>query len=352
MYNMFRLFAKSLGGVMMRKLLSLILVLLLVSVVAVGCGQSSDPAEAPASDAGSPSDATDDNAAGDATDDNTSADADNDSDANAADDNNADSQTAGQYIDGTYTAEQADYDAETGWKENITITVENGAITAVDWNGTSEATDKDKKTYSADGEYKMVEYGNAIAEWDVQAKAVEDYLIETQDPNAIPLDAEGHTDAISGATIHVSSFVTLANEALANAKAGSDDSASAETGKYVDGTFTAEDADYDAETGWKENITITVENGAITAVDWNGTSEATDKDKKTYSADGEYKMVEYGNAIAEWDVQAKAVEDYLIQTQDPNAIPLDAEGHTDAISGATIHVSNFVKLANEALQLK
>ncbi|WP_320127459.1 hypothetical protein [uncultured Sphaerochaeta sp.] len=73
-------------------------------------------------------------------------------------------------------------------------------------------------------------------------------------------------------------------------------------------------------------------------------------DKKKYSADGLYGMVANGHASAEWDVQAAKVEAYLISTQDPSKITYkDAEGHTDDITGASIHVSNFFTLASKAL---
>ena len=61
-------------------------------------------------------------------------------------------------------------------------------------------------------------------------------------------------------------------------------------------------------------------------------------------------MVESGGAQAEWDVQAKAVEDFLLSNQNL-ALELDAEGYTDAISGVSIHVNGFYDLIKEALGL-
>ncbi|MDK2800646.1 MAG: hypothetical protein PWQ70_2265, partial [Clostridiales bacterium] len=69
------------------------------------------------------------------------------------------------------------------------------------------------------GKYGMKEKGGAQAEWHEQAEKAEAYLLKTQDPTKITYtDDEGHTDLISGATIHVKEFFELANEALANAK--------------------------------------------------------------------------------------------------------------------------------------
>ncbi|MDD3366880.1 MAG: hypothetical protein PHS67_06440, partial [Sphaerochaetaceae bacterium] len=75
----------------------------------------------------------------------------------------------------------------------------------------------DKKVYDRDGKYNMVKFGGAIDEWFVQAKRVEQHLLATQDPKDITYtDAEGHTDDIAGATIHVNEFYTLVEKALAN----------------------------------------------------------------------------------------------------------------------------------------
>ncbi len=65
----------------------------------------------------------------------------------------------------------------------------------------------------------MVANGGAQAPWFDQAMKAEAYLLETQDPTSITYtDETGHTDAISGASIHVREFFSLAEEALAGAK--------------------------------------------------------------------------------------------------------------------------------------
>lgn len=126
---------------------------------------------------------------------------------------------AAKYKDGTYTAELADFDKETGWKDNIKIEVKDGKIASVDWNGTNKNGGEDKKTASKNGKYGMKAIGKAKAEWHEEAALVEAYLIEKQDPKDIKLtDAAGHTDAISGATLKVSEFFQLAEEALNKAK--------------------------------------------------------------------------------------------------------------------------------------
>lgn len=126
---------------------------------------------------------------------------------------------AGAYKDGTYHAEIKDFDAKTGWKDSVDITVAGGKITAVVWNGTHKDGGDDKVNASKNGKYPMVEQGGAIAPWHEQAALTEAYLIQTQDPTAVKYtDDAGHTDAISGATLKVKDFFTLAQEALASAK--------------------------------------------------------------------------------------------------------------------------------------
>lgn len=119
------------------------------------------------------------------------------------------------YMDGVYEAEAEAY--ENGWKDKVTITVTEGKIVDVVWNGTAEDGGSDKKTRSMDGEYPMVAEGGAQDEWYVQAGRMEQELIDTQSVDAIVVTSDGYTDAVTGVTIHVNGFVALAQEALAQA---------------------------------------------------------------------------------------------------------------------------------------
>ena len=250
---------------------------------------------------------------------------------------------AGKYADGVYFAQQDQYDESSGWKSIVTLEVKDGKITKADWNALSIKGGDDKKTASKNGTYGMKAQGNASAEWHEQAEKVEAYLIETQDPTKIKYsDEEGHTDAISGATIHVNDFFELAKKAL--------DKGPLAKGPYKDGFYRAEADDFDANSGWKGTVDITVVGGNIVAANWNAVHKDGGDDKKTASIKGDYGMKAKGNASAEWHEQAEKVEAYLIKTQDPKKIEYsDNEGHTDAISGATIHVNEFFTLAEKAL---
>jgi len=117
-----------------------------------------------------------------------------------------------------------------------------------------------------------------------------------------------------------------------------------------DGLYFAEDETF-ASSGWKEQVILDVQGGKIVKADWNGVSNiAGARDKKSYDAAGKYGMVKFGKAQAEWSAQAKAVESYLIKTQDVRFSKYsDPEGHTDAISGASIHVKGFFELSKKAI---
>jgi len=240
--------------------------------------------------------------------------------------------------DGVYFAEDATF-GSSGWKEQAIIEVSNGKIVRAVWNGVSNLPGvKDKKTYAAAGKYGMVKASKIKAEWDVQAKAVEDYLIKTQNPNFNKFDANGHTDAISGATMNVQGFYELVQKALK--------SNPVPKGSYKDGWYYAEAATFD-NNGWKDTVLITVVNGTIVDVVWNGISKDPNaKSKYVQSQTGTYKM----NAKnGEWHVQADRVAEAIVKAGDPSKIPVKADGHTDAISGVSISV-NVIPLAIEALK--
>jgi major membrane immunogen (membrane-anchored lipoprotein) len=117
--------------------------------------------------------------------------------------------------DGIYEAQEEDFDDNSGWKNIVTIEVKDGKIVDAKWNGIHKDGGDDKVTKSINGEYGMVEHGNANAEWHEQAALVEAYLLEVQDPTDIKYsNEEGNTDAITGATIHVKEFFDLAIQAL------------------------------------------------------------------------------------------------------------------------------------------
>lgn len=245
-----------------------------------------------------------------------------------------------KWADGKYFAMGDSYDAESGWKSTVALEVKDGKIVSVDWNGISNKMGIDKKTAAKTGKYPMVAVGGAKAEWDVQAAAMEAFLIEKQDPKAITVNAEGKTDAVASVTIAVGDMATLADKALA--------AGPAQAGPYKDGTYHAEGKDFDAQTGWKGTVDLTVMNGNIVSANWSGIN-AAGEDKKAASAEGKYPMVAQGGAKAEWHVQAASAEAFLLEKQSVEAITLKDGGKTDAIASVTIAVGEFTELATQAL---
>ena len=122
-----------------------------------------------------------------------------------------------------------------------------------------------------------------------------------------------------------------------------------ETAKYQDGTYYGT-AEADAKTGWQSFAMLTVEGGKITKADWNAFNVKNAGDlKKKVSEDGKYGLVSKGGGQAEWHEQAAKAEAFLIEKQDPAAITVNAEGKTDAISGVSVGVNDFVIAAQAAL---
>lgn len=242
--------------------------------------------------------------------------------------------------DGVYFATESAFAKDSGWKDEVVVTVAGGKITKVLWNGVSNTGTRDKLWAVANGGYPMVKFGKAKAEWDVQAKAVSDYLLKTQDVAFAKFKADGTTDAISGASIHVKGFYDLVNKALA--------SPAVAKGAFKDGWYFAQQPAADKNTGWKDNVLVTVVNGSIVDVLWNGVYKDNTKKSKLVEAEtGKYGMAKAAK-LGEWNVQAKVVQDAIVKAGDP-AKMLKADGQPDAVSGASVYAT-CVPLAVEALK--
>jgi len=124
--------------------------------------------------------------------------------------------------------------------------------------------------------------------------------------------------------------------------------------KYKDGVYFAQG---ETSNNWRPYVVVTVEKGKIVDAIWSATNTVPQGDKVAISENGGYGMVAYGAAKSEWHEQAKAAEDWLVKNQDPakfDSLYTDEEGHTAALTTDTgasvsIHVSEFFKLAAQAL---
>ncbi|SHF10453.1 hypothetical protein [Alkalibacter saccharofermentans] len=286
----------------MKKLLSILIAVLMVATFAVGCGTT---------------------------------------------DNGDNGDNGATYADGVYFAQEDEF-ASSGYKYFVVITVEGGEITDAHWGGTNLKPVGNKKTFSAEGNYPMVERGGAAAEWDVQAAAAEAWLIENQDPAAFDdlyTSEEGYTDALetddgTQVSIHVIEFFELAKTALAGTPVSAGDYETPED--YVVNAVIESDGD------WNNVAEFIVVNGTIVSANYNATSNVEDQPLSKKELGADYGMVERGGASAEWDEQAESVEAFVLETQGFD-IEFDADGKTDAIAGVTITANYFQELFEMAL---
>jgi major membrane immunogen (membrane-anchored lipoprotein) len=172
-------------------------------------------------------------------------------------------------------------------------------------------------------------------------------LIEHQNFNGIKFDEAGKSDAISGATIMYSDVVDLFNEAK---KAGPQ-----EAGDFTNGVHYAEDAKAD-DKGYIHTLAYFVNDGRIIAahVDAYKLETVDGKPTKQFKTDlaqlpegdaNKYSLAE--GSVAPYNEQANAVSKWIVDNQGFGDASIDSDGKTDAISSATITISNWVDLFNK-----
>ena len=207
------------------------------------------------------------------------------------------------------------------------MAVADGAVDAA-------ATFKTKMELGDD--YGMVAYGNAIAEWDAQAKAFEDYVVGKTAAEVEGIETavneEGY-DVATDETLLASCTMSITDFKEAVVKACNDPLASSFTaGEFTLGVaaITAADESTEATADKDGVVKMYTEYAAVVVVDGKILAAVTDATQPqiTINTDGEivdtlfkgtkrelgddYGMVAYGNAIAEWDAQAKAFADYTV----------------------------------------
>ncbi len=237
----------------------------------------------------------------------------------------------GTLIDGTYTAQSPQpYNGYTGV---VTIQVTNGNIYSLVHDAMNEQGEL-KSHLSSVGEYVMVE-GNPT--WKEQAQLLAEYVIEHQSVDGLVMDDEGKTDAISGVSINISEFVNLVHNCLEQAS-------STKQSALVDGTYTSESPQ--PYNGYIGIVTMKVANGNIVSLVYDAANELGEL-KSHLSSVGEYVMVE-GNPT--WQEQAQLLAEYVIENQSLNALVMNDEGKTDAVTGVSINIAEFVNLTQNCLE--
>jgi major membrane immunogen (membrane-anchored lipoprotein) len=113
----------------------------------------------------------------------------------------------------------------------------------------------------------------------------------------------------------------------------------------ADGTYEAEEPKFDDQ-GFKDKVTLTIQNGKMTEVIWDAYNDKGEL-KSVLSADGIYEME--GSGLT-WQEQAMAITDYVVKQQSTDSITMNDEGKTDAVTGVTMSVRDFINLVKKCLE--
>ena len=118
--------------------------------------------------------------------------------------------------DGTFR-EQLDKEDEAGYKDFVEIVVKAGRIVQVTWDATQMDGGNNRVKASVDGEFVLA--NNSVI-WAEQAYAMQNRLIEVQDPAKIAIKSDGTTEVVPDVTVSVNAFLKLANKCIEDSKNG------------------------------------------------------------------------------------------------------------------------------------
>jgi major membrane immunogen (membrane-anchored lipoprotein) len=216
-----------------------------------------------------------------------------------------------------------------GVKNQAVLQVQGGKITSANWNGITYSLGvPDRKAYAASGK--------DTSGWAEQAKKAEDYLVSSQNTNAA---------AVDGVSIPVAPFFTLVKTALAGQPVAK--------GSFTkDGWFYAEASGVDGY-HTRNTALITVVNGTIVDALWNGGLDYPSfagQSKQNISRSNNGRGYPMTDSKAAWHVQADAFTQALVRAGDTSKIAVKGDGKTDAVSGVSILVKEYIDIANRALQ--
>ena len=132
-------------------------------------------------------------------------------------------------------------------------------------------------------------------------------------------------------------FVVLTACSGAKDNGSQDQGKEAESVTYKDGTYQAEEPDFD-DHGWKDQIQIKVAGGKITGVVFDEVNQEGKKQSEDQDYQSNFKEQRDVDLLDAYDKLQKS----LVEKQDPDAV--------DTYTGATGTTSKFKALANEALK--
>ncbi len=168
-------------------------------------------------------------------------------------------------------------------------------------------------------------------------------------------ESEGYGDKITeeaflsqfngiSAPVSLSGKIAETSEAGETATAENTASDESDGSVWADGTYVAETDEFD-EQGYKDKVTITIQDSKITEVIWDAYNESGQL-KSVLSADGAYVMTDDGPT---WQEQAVAIADFVIQNQSADGIVMNEDGQTDTVAGVSISVKEFINLIKDCL---
>lgn len=114
----------------------------------------------------------------------------------------------------------------------------------------------------------------------------------------------------------------------------------------TDGTF-REQLDKEDEAGYKDFVEIAVKAGRIVQVTWDAIQMDGGNNRVKASVDGEFVLA--NNSVI-WAEQAYAMQNRLIEVQDPAKIAIKSDGTTEVVPDVTVSVNAFLKLANKCIE--
>jgi major membrane immunogen (membrane-anchored lipoprotein) len=235
--------------------------------------------------------------------------------------------TAQNYKDGFYFAQDADF--MNNQKNQVVIEVKDGKIASANWNILSlNAGTRDLKSIA------RTENMAAAATWAARANVAEQYLVTNQNTNVT---------SVPGGPANVKPFFDLAKKALS--------AQAIQKGAYSkDGWYYREAAAADAY-HTKNSVLITIVNGTIVDVLWNGILQGMpaniNPSKMITSRANGYPMT---NAKKAWHIQSANASEALVKAQNPDSIKIKANGIPDAISGVSVQIKDFLDTSRAALQ--
>jgi len=218
-------------------------------------------------------------------------------------------------------------------KNQVVINVINGRIVSAAWNIISlDAGTPDHKAIARAGT------DSAITTWAAQAKVVEDFLVSSQNVNAT---------SVPGGPPNVKPFFDLVKRATDRR------AVAVVKGNFHDGWHYAEEAEHD-DFHTKNTVLITVVNGTIVDVLWNGIllgmPASVNPSKVITSLSNNNRGYPMPGSKRPWHLQAVDVAAELVKKQNPSSLTMLPNNKPDAISGVSIEINHFLEAARAALR--